>query len=133
MEDLENRSRRNNVRLVGLEEGYEEMGKVIKHIERIISEGLGLTGNEFEIERAHRSLTPMPNRNELPWTILMHFLWSLAQDKVLQVAKEKHGIKWDGYKLSFFKDLTRELAEKRKAFISVKRRLHGLNVRHMLV
>ena len=49
VEDLENRSRRNNVRLVGLKEGKEETGKVIQYVERIISEGLGFTGNEFEI------------------------------------------------------------------------------------
>ena len=52
---------------------------------------------------------------------------------MLQVATEKRGIEWDGCKLSFFEDLTRELAEKRKAFILVKRRLHKLNVRHRLV
>lgn len=46
---------------------------------------------------------------------------------------EKRGIKWEDCKLSFYEDLTRELAEKRKAFIPVKRRLHELNVRHRLV
>lgn len=60
MEDLENRSRRNNIRMVGLKEGKEETDKVAQYVERIISEGLGLSGNKFEIEHAHRSLAPMP-------------------------------------------------------------------------
>uniref|UniRef100_A0A3Q3WCU9 L1 transposable element RRM domain-containing protein n=1 Tax=Mola mola TaxID=94237 RepID=A0A3Q3WCU9_MOLML len=133
VEDLENRSRRNNIRIVGLKEGKEETGKVAQYVERILSKGLGLTGSGFEIERAHRSLAPMPNPNEPPRTIMVHFLRSSARDRVLRVVKEKRGIVWEGCKLSFFEDLTRELAEKRKAFNSVKRRLHELNVRHRLV
>lgn len=60
VEDLENQRRRNNIRKVGLKEGKEEMGKVA-HVERIISEGLGPSGNKFKIERARRSLAAMPN------------------------------------------------------------------------
>lgn len=133
VEDLENRSRRNNVRMVGLKEGKEETGKVIQYVEKVLSQGLGLTGNEFEIERAHRSFATMPNPDEPPRTVMIRFLRSSARDKVLQVAKEKRGIKWEDCKLSFFEDLSRELVEKRKAFIPVKRRLHELNVRHRLV
>ncbi|CAJ1050792.1 PREDICTED: LINE-1 type transposase domain-containing protein 1 [Xyrichtys novacula] len=133
VEDLENRSRRNNVRVVGLKEGKEETGKVIQYVEKIISQGLGLSGSEFEIERAHRSLAPIPDPDQPPRTILMRFLRSSARDKVLQVAKERRGIDWEDCKLSFFEDVSRELAEKRKAFTPVKRRLHALNVRHRLV
>lgn len=133
VEDLENRSRRNNVRMVGLKEGKEETGKVIQYVERIISQGLGLTGNEFEIERAHRSFAPIPDPNQPPRTVLIRFLRSSARDKVLQVAKERRGIDWEGGKLSFYEDVSRELAEKRKAFTPVKRRLYELNVRHRLV
>lgn len=52
---------------------------------------------------------------------------------MLEVAKEKRGIEWEGCKLSFFEDLTRELVEKRKAFILAKRRLHEMNVKHRLI
>lgn len=61
MEDLDNRSRRNNITVVGLKEGKEETGKVDQYVERIVSEGHGISGNEFEIECAHWSLAPMPN------------------------------------------------------------------------
>ena len=39
VEDLENRSKRNNVRVVGLIEGKEETGKVIQYVEKILSQG----------------------------------------------------------------------------------------------
>lgn len=92
MEDLEYLSRRNNVRMVGLKEGKEETGKVIQYVEKIISLGLGLSGNKFETECAQRSLAPIPGPNQPPRTILMRFLRSSARDKVLQVAKERRGI-----------------------------------------
>jgi len=101
MEYLENRSRRNNARVVGLKKGKEEMGKLIQYVGKILSQGLGLSGSEFEIEHAHRSLAPIPGPNQPPRTILMRFQRSSARNKVLQVAKERRGIDWEDCKLSF--------------------------------
>lgn len=81
-------------------------------MEEILSEGFGLTGNVFKIECNHHSFAPMPNPNEPPITILIHFLLLLAQAKVLQVAKEQLKIEWEDCELSFFENLTRELAFK---------------------
>ena len=55
VEDLENRSRCNNVRLLCLTEGKE--GTNLKEcIAKILSEGLGMdVGSEFKMERPHRS------------------------------------------------------------------------------
>ena len=41
VEDLENISRRNNIRMVGLKEGKEQTGKVAQYAEKILYEGLG--------------------------------------------------------------------------------------------
>lgn len=49
------------------------------------------------------------------------------------MAKERCEIDWKDCKLSFYEDVSRELAEKRKAFTPVKRHLHELNVRYRLV
>ncbi|KAK5603382.1 hypothetical protein CRENBAI_008741 [Crenichthys baileyi] len=54
--DLENRRRRNSVQLVGLKEGREEPGRVIQYVKKIMSQGLGLSSGEFDIERAHLGL-----------------------------------------------------------------------------
>ncbi len=61
IEDLENRSRRNNVGMIGLKEGLEP-GGMIKCVYKILSEGLGTDPDcGFEIERAHHTLTPRPD------------------------------------------------------------------------
>lgn len=49
MEDLENRSRGNNVRMVGLKEGKEERRYMAQEVEWIISQELGIMGSEFKV------------------------------------------------------------------------------------
>ncbi len=80
------------------------------------SQGRSLTGKEFEIVRAHLSLAPLPNPNKPPRTIMTRFLRSSAQDNVLQAAKEKRCIEWEGCKLSFFEDLMRVCGEKKGVY-----------------
>ncbi|KAK7944548.1 hypothetical protein WMY93_000276 [Mugilogobius chulae] len=103
-EDLENQSRRNNVRIVSLKEGLEEPGKMPQYVEKILAGTLGLTVSEFEIERAHRA-------------------------PVLRIARVKKEFDWEGRRISIFEDVTKELAGKRKAFNPFKKCLRELQVK----
>ncbi|KAK7939311.1 hypothetical protein WMY93_002637 [Mugilogobius chulae] len=132
VEDLENRSRRNNVRIVGLKEGLEEPGKMSQYVEKILTGALGLTGGEFEIERAHRAPVPIPDPTKQPRAVLVRFLRSSAREHVLRIARVKRGFDWEGRRISIFEDVTKELAEKRKAFGPVKKRLRELQVKYRM-
>lgn len=130
---LENHSRRNNVRLVGLKETLGTNGTLSECVKRILAEGLGIENDgEVEIERAHRQLAPMPNADQPPRPVLIRFLRQSARDKVVNIAKEKRGFVWENCRLSVFPDMSRELAQKRKAFTPVKRKLYELNIRYTL-
>lgn len=132
IEDLENRSRRNNVRMIGLKEGLEA-GGLIKCVCKILSEGLGIDPDgEFEIERAHRALAPRPSADQPPRIILIKFLRSSAREKLLQAAKEKGTTEWEGCRISFFPDMSRELARKRRDFTASRRMLRSINVKYTL-
>ncbi|KAF7657199.1 hypothetical protein LDENG_00030590 [Lucifuga dentata] len=131
---LENHNRRNNMRLMGLKETYGTNGTLLSCVQKILTEVLGMNmDEEFEIERVHRSLAPMPNADRPPRPVLIRFLRQSARDKVISAAKAKRGLDWEGCRLSLFPDMTKELAEKRKTFTSVKRKLQELNVRYTLV
>uniref|UniRef100_A0A672SW74 L1 transposable element RRM domain-containing protein n=1 Tax=Sinocyclocheilus grahami TaxID=75366 RepID=A0A672SW74_SINGR len=131
-EDLENRSRRNNVRMIGLKEGLEA-GGMIKCVYKILSEGLGIDPDEeFEIERAHRAFTPRPDADRPPRIVLIKFLCSSAREKVLQAAREKGMIEWDGCRISFFPDMSRELARRRWEFTAPRMMLRSVNVKYTL-
>uniref|UniRef100_A0AAR2JAN4 L1 transposable element RRM domain-containing protein n=1 Tax=Pygocentrus nattereri TaxID=42514 RepID=A0AAR2JAN4_PYGNA len=132
VEDLENRSRRNNVRLLGLKEGIEGDNLNVC-IEKILSEGLHMhIDNEFEIERAHRSPGFRPDENQPPRLIMIRFLRSTARDKVLKAARENGGAVWNGCNISLFPDMSKELAERRKTFTTAKQLLRDKNVRFRL-
>lgn len=136
IEDLENRSRRNNVRMIGLKEGLEAGGMikcVYKILSEILSEGLGIDSDgEFEIERAHRAFTPRPDADRPPRIVLMKFLRSSAREKVLQAAREKGMIEWGGCRISFFPNMSRELANRRREFTTSRRMLRSVNVKYTL-
>lgn len=133
VEDLENRGRRNNIRIIGLKERLEQPGKMAKYVEKILADALGFTGSEFEIERAHRIPIPVPDPDKPPRPVLVRFLRSSARDSVIQLSREKRGFEWEGGKLSIFEDVTRELAERRKSFGPAKKRLQELQVKHRMI
>uniref|UniRef100_A0A096M8P7 L1 transposable element RRM domain-containing protein n=1 Tax=Poecilia formosa TaxID=48698 RepID=A0A096M8P7_POEFO len=122
MQALENHSKRNNVRVIGLKETIGTDGTLLSCARKMLTEGLGVRDDaEFEIERAHRAFAPLPDPNRAP--VLIRFLRQSARDKVIMAAKEKRGFEWQDCRPSVFPDMTKELAEKRKAFTAVKKKL----------
>ncbi|ROL55474.1 LINE-1 retrotransposable element ORF1 protein [Anabarilius grahami] len=83
IEDLENRSRCNNVRMIGLREGLEAGGMI-------------------------------------------------NQGEVLQAAREKGMTDWEGRRISFFPNMSRELARKQREFTASRRMLRSVNVKYTL-
>ncbi|KAL7886735.1 hypothetical protein AOLI_G00044560 [Acnodon oligacanthus] len=132
VDDQENRSRRNNVRIIRLKEGKEAGGSLQDYVRRILSEGFGLNGPEFEMERCHRALTPKPSDDQPPRIVLVKFLRYSALEKVLAAAKANKGLQWESCKLSVFEDMTRERAMRRKCFTAAKRSLWERGVEHTL-
>nr|XP_005991374.1 PREDICTED: T-complex protein 11-like protein 2 isoform X2 [Latimeria chalumnae]XP_014341219.1 PREDICTED: T-complex protein 11-like protein 2 isoform X2 [Latimeria chalumnae]XP_014341220.1 PREDICTED: T-complex protein 11-like protein 2 isoform X2 [Latimeria chalumnae]XP_014341221.1 PREDICTED: T-complex protein 11-like protein 2 isoform X2 [Latimeria chalumnae] len=81
-DDLENRSCRSNIRIVGIPEGME--GRSMEtFVESLLPKVLGedTFPRRLEIERAHRALRPRPGPGERPRIIIAKFL--RYQDKTL--------------------------------------------------
>ena len=135
IEDAANRDRRQNLRLVGLKEKMEN-GKIVDCVRSIIAEALGIELSPVQLQRVHRTPMPIPEDHKPPRPIIMRFLSYLERERVLAAAREKYKRKesviWKGCKLSFFPDMTKETAEKRKKFTDARRRLHELDVRFTL-
>lgn len=135
IEDAANRDRRQNLRLIGLKE-KSEGGKLDECVRQIISEALGVELDRTQLQRVHRTAGPVPDEDRPPRPIVMRFLSFLERERVLDAAREKYKKKevivWRGCRLSFFPDMTRETAEKRKKFTDARRRLHELDVRFTL-
>lgn len=131
MEDLENRSRRSNVRLIGLPEN--DQGKdACTFLEKWIPEilGAGSFAAPLAIERAHRVPSGRPKPNAPPRALLIKFLNYKDKTKVMMAAYEKGKIHFDKHHIMFFHDVAKETDKKRRAYDGVKTRCRDMGLRY---
>uniref|UniRef100_H3A5D2 L1 transposable element RRM domain-containing protein n=1 Tax=Latimeria chalumnae TaxID=7897 RepID=H3A5D2_LATCH len=118
--DLENRARRSNLHLVGLQEGIE--GKdPISFMEKLLVEVLGeeTFPGQVEIERAHRALRPWPKEGLLRFP---------DKVRILRRARELGQLTFKNQKIFFFPDVSAELQAKRREFTEARRLCHSLHL-----
>uniref|UniRef100_A0A3B5B3W5 L1 transposable element RRM domain-containing protein n=1 Tax=Stegastes partitus TaxID=144197 RepID=A0A3B5B3W5_9TELE len=126
---LEDAGRRNNVRIVGIEEGAEG-NDVHGFVQKLISKTLDVElTQDFEIERSHRT----GQRGGRDRHILVRFLRFTAREAVLRAAREKGRATWKGKPVSFFQDLSQDVIQKRKKFDGVKRKLQEKGLRYTMI
>ncbi|KAG7495694.1 hypothetical protein JOB18_003953 [Solea senegalensis] len=123
VDDQENRGRRKNIRLIGMKKGKETGNTMNDYVKKIMNEGLGLQGAEYEIERSHRSGGPRPGNNNPPRVILVKFIRYTARQKVLMAAKKERGIRWEDCTLSIYEDMTKERTDQRRQFSPIMKAL----------
>ncbi|GAA6101639.1 uncharacterized protein LOC113020645 [Tachysurus ichikawai] len=123
VDDLENRGRRKNLRVVGLPEKAEGSEPIAQFLTRMLPKWLDLTADlHFEMERAHRSLGSASRANRAPRSVLVRFLRYADKEIILQTARKKR-ISHEGSQLSFFHDVSAEVLRKRREFDDVRRTL----------
>lgn len=132
VDDLENRSRRSNLRLVNLPEKVEK-GNAAAFLEKWLPNVLGpeTFPVPLVIERAHR--LPSAPRSSAPPVMIMKFLNFRDKVRVMQAAREKGKIMYEGRHVMFFQDISTELHKKRKRFDGVKQQLRDLKIDYGII
>lgn len=116
-EELESRSRRNNIRVIGLKEGAEGP-QAASWLTKWLQDTLDLSF-EPAIDHAHRALRPKPKSGEAPRPVILRLL-------LLRKAREMgDSLQHDGRRVHIFPDLTAAQFKKREEFTAVKRLLRG--------
>lgn len=131
-EDLEGRSRRCNLRLMGVAE-TTRTGNMEQYIETLL---IALLGREtfsdvFIIERAHRFLTPPPAVGVRPRPITAKILNYRDRDAALRKARELGTLNHGGMSISIYPDFTSQ--EARKKFLDVKKKLRENNISYAMI
>lgn len=125
-EDLEGRSRRNNLRLVGIPEGSEGQ-RPTEFIGGLLKDLLKLDEPPL-LDRAHRTLRAKPKTGEPPRPMVIRVHFFHLRNEILQRASEasrNSPLLFQGKRLSVFPDYTVAVAKKRAAFGGVKRELRA--------
>lgn len=133
-EDAENRSRRNNVRILGLPERVEGSTPE-QFVEQLMKEVLApiVFSPSFVVERAHRVPTrPLPP-GAPPRPFILKLLNYRDRDLILSAARRKGDIAYENSKLSFYPDFTSEVQKKRRQFTHVRSRLRTAGIKYAML
>ncbi|RXN13098.1 LINE-1 type transposase domain-containing 1 [Labeo rohita] len=130
IEDLENRGRRKNIRILGLREEVEGTDAVA-FLQMWIPKFLHLQAKNgrIKIERAHRTLAPKLGAKDRPWPLIVRFHNYGDKQKVLDASRmlSRDGDLWyDDNKVSFYQDFSASVIQRRKEFDAVKQRLREM-------
>uniref|UniRef100_H2ZY25 L1 transposable element RRM domain-containing protein n=1 Tax=Latimeria chalumnae TaxID=7897 RepID=H2ZY25_LATCH len=125
LDDQENRARRNNLRILGFPE-QREKGKPLQFLQEVLPKLLGLTdGTQLEVERAHHTLGPRPEAGQQPRPFIVKFLRFQDKKRIIRKVRERGTLEWEGNKILIFPDLSKELQEKRRRILDVKKTAEG--------
>lgn len=130
-EDLQNRHRRQNLRLYQVPEGSEgrDMVAFIKKLLPTVLTNLSLTEADIRIDRAHRALMAKPKENDPPRSIVIKFADYTVKEQILQQAWRQRTVKMGEKQIYFDNDYSPELQRKRAQVRYVVKQLKEKNVK----
>lgn len=112
LEDVEDRSRRNNLRLRGIPETTppENLGETVKEIFRSVLEEPNL---EIELDRVHRTLGPRPEDPHRPRDVVCRLHRYTQKENILRRAWEHGEVDVQGIRTKILPDLSRATLKRR--------------------
>ncbi|KAJ8383485.1 hypothetical protein AAFF_G00220020 [Aldrovandia affinis] len=134
VDDQENRSRRQNIRVIGIPEGEEGtnptdfMGSFLKEVL-----GKETFADQPVIDRAHRTLATKPPPGKPPRAMLVRLHYYQTREMILRASRERGHLSHKGKKNHIFPDFSAALARRRAEFRDVKAQLHQAGVKFGLV
>ncbi|KAL0168443.1 hypothetical protein M9458_036665 [Cirrhinus mrigala] len=137
VDDLENRGRRKNIRILGLPEGTEG-SNTVPFLQKWIPEFLHLQtkGGYIKIERAHRTLAPRPGVKERPRPMVVRMHNFGDKQRILDASRKLSmdgNLRFENSKISFYQDFSAAVLRKRKEFDSVKHHLQEIGARYAML
>ncbi|KAJ1204973.1 hypothetical protein NDU88_000408 [Pleurodeles waltl] len=133
-EDLEARSRRNNIGIVGIPESTNT-GRMEQFVDRLLFKLFGedAFSRLLIVERAHRTLMARPPPGAPPRPIVTRLLNYRDTDTTLRLSRERQPLKFEGSVLSIYPNFMTTVQEARKKFTIVKQKLRQLNIQYAML
>lgn len=135
MEDLENRSRRNNIRIIGLPEKVEG-SQPTTFVDTLLRETFGSEAfpTSTIADRAHRTAMARKNPTDSrPRPFLVRIHHYQTRERILKLAREAGSLSFRGSEIHFFPDFSADVSKKRAAFVSVKSQLKNAGLPYRML
>lgn len=129
VEDLECRSRRNNVRILGIPE-KEEGSDPRSYMEKWIADNLDIPSPV--LERAHRITSQKPD--SAPRTFIVKCLNYKDKESILRAARGKKEVMYKENKIRFLPDLSTEVYKQQRQYDLVRKKLRDMGIqKHRII
>ncbi|KAJ1168021.1 hypothetical protein NDU88_008403 [Pleurodeles waltl] len=127
--DLEDRSRRNNVRLLGFPEGAEG-ADILSYLRDILPKLTSITFDPpLEFQRAHRLGHKRQVGSDRPRPIIASMLRHMQARQLLQVVRTQGPLRLGSLEIWISADFSKETTDRRRAFLSLRAQLRRLDVK----
>lgn len=129
IDDLENRSRRCNIRIIGLPEGSEGTNPVLffkTWLPQLV--GVSFKDDAVEIDRCHRTLARPPPPGQRPRAVVIKLHYFQDKVRIMQAARRMQSLIYKGAPIMIFEDFSAAVVKKRQGFYHVKQRLREMGI-----
>lgn len=132
--DLEGRSRRNNIRILGLPENIEGSQPTVFFSQLLLDVlGTEVLASPPELDRAHRTLAARPGPQGRPRAVLICFHRFQTRELVVRAARKMRGkLTYNGHPIHIFEDYTPEVVEQRAQYRDIMKKLYNLGFKPAL-
>lgn len=132
--DLESRSRRQNIRIVGLPESIEGPRPTVFFSQLLVDVlGTQVLSSPPELDRAHRSLAPKPVTGQRPRPVILRFHRYQVKDLVIRESRKKGELLYEGHKIRIFEDYCPEVLKLRAEYKDVMSSLYKRGLKPALL
>ena len=129
LDNLESRSRRNNLRVYGIQEEAESKSdSVAQFMDKWLRDKFSIN-SDLRIQRAHRALAPKPKTGQPPRSTVINFQEFIVKEMILKKAWEKKTITLGGNRIYFDHDYSERTLQQRKAYSNIKKILKREGIR----
>lgn len=132
--DLEGRSRRSNVRLIGIAESSEGP-QPSKFFSQLLQDVFGrdIFPSPPELDRAHRSLAPKPGPDGRPRPVIICFHRHQHKELVIRETRRRGTLTYQNNPFRIYEDYSPEVVSQRKKYTPVMADLYKLGLRPSLL
>lgn len=128
--DLEDRSRRNNLKLRGVPESVQQ-----QHLEKMAKELFAalvpsLSESDLTIDRIHRIPKPSFIAADQPRDLLLRVHFFQSKDKILMAARQLHNLPGEFPQVQILPDLSRHTLQKRRNLATITKALRNHHILH---
>lgn len=130
LSEQDDKSRRGNIRILGVPEGEEDkMGSITTLVETLIPKITNLNFDKgFEIDKAYRIPAVRSTSRKGPRPIICRPLRSQHAEDVFAVTRKNQNLQWNGEKIILTQDYSKATVDTRKGFLALRDNLRKDNI-----